>query len=82
MKAGVLEVAYEEAGPAEGTPVVLLHGFPYDVHAYDEVTPILVARGCRVIAPYLRGYGPTRFLSAGTPSGPRSPSTIPTSSTW
>jgi pimeloyl-ACP methyl ester carboxylesterase len=63
----VLEVAYEEAGPADGTTVVLLHGFPYDVRAFDEVTPLLVARGCRVIAPYLRGYGPTRFLSAGTP---------------
>jgi pimeloyl-ACP methyl ester carboxylesterase len=67
VKAGGLEVAYEEAGPAEGTPVILLHGFPYDVHAFDEVTPILVAQGCRVIVPYLRGYGPTRFLSASTP---------------
>ena len=66
-RAGVLEVAYEEAGPADGTVVVLLHGFPYDVHAYDDVTPLLVADGCRVIAPYLRGYGPTRFLSADTP---------------
>ena len=63
----VLEVAYEESGTPDGTPVVLLHGFPYDVHAFDEVTPLLVARGCRVIAPYLRGYGPTRFLSAETP---------------
>jgi pimeloyl-ACP methyl ester carboxylesterase len=67
VAAGVLEVAYEEAGPADGTPVVLLHGFPYDVHAFDEVTPLLVVRGCRVIAPYLRGYGPTGFLSAHTP---------------
>ena len=67
ITAGVLEVAYEEAGPADGTPIVLLHGFPYDVHAFDEVTPLLVGRGCRVIAPYLRGYGPTRFLSADTP---------------
>jgi pimeloyl-ACP methyl ester carboxylesterase len=66
-RAGVLEVAYEEAGPADGTVVVLLHGFPYDVHAYDDVTPLLVADGCRVIAPYLRGYGPTRFLAAATP---------------
>ena len=66
-RAGVLEVAYEEAGPADGKVVVLLHGFPYDVHAYDDVTPLLVAGGCRVIAPYLRGYGPTRFLSAETP---------------
>jgi len=67
VNGGVLEIAYEDAGPADGTPVVLLHGFPYDVHAFDEVTPLLVARGCRVVAPYLRGYGPTRFLSAGTP---------------
>src|SRR5262245_42888679 len=67
IAAGVLEVAYEEAGAADGTPVVLLHGFPYDVRAYDEVTPILVERGCRVIVPYLRGYGPTRFRSADTP---------------
>jgi pimeloyl-ACP methyl ester carboxylesterase len=64
VAAGVLEVAYEDSGPALGTPVILLHGFPYDVHAFDEVTPQLVARSCRVIAPYLRGYGPTRFLSA------------------
>jgi len=64
---GVLEIAYKDAGPADGTPVVLLHGFPYDVHAFDAVTPLLVARGCRVVAPYLRGYGPTRFLAAETP---------------
>ena len=67
VNGGVLEIAYEEAGPADGPPVVLLHGFPYDVHAFHEVTPLLVARGCRVVAPYLRGYGPTRFLSAATP---------------
>ena len=67
ISAGVLDVAYEEAGAADGTPVFLMHGFPYDVHAFDEVTPLVVARGCRVIAPYLRGYGPTRFLSADTP---------------
>ena len=65
--AGVLDVAYEEAGAPDGAPVVLLHGFPYDVHAFDEATPLLTARGCRVIAPYLRGYGPTRFLAAATP---------------
>ena len=46
---------------------MLLHGFPYDVHAYDQVTPLLVSAGCRVITPYLRGYGPTRFLSPDTP---------------
>jgi pimeloyl-ACP methyl ester carboxylesterase len=66
IEAGVLRVAYEESGAADGTPVFLLHGFPYDVHAYDEVTPLLVEAGCRVIAPYLRGYGPTRFLSPDT----------------
>ena len=65
VEAGVLRVAYEERG--DGAPVVLLHGFPYDVRAYDEVTPPLVEAGCRVIMPYLRGYGPTRFLSDDTP---------------
>lgn len=67
IEAGALSVAYEEHGPPGGTPVVLLHGFPYDVRAYDEATPPLVTTGCRVITPYLRGYGPTRFLSAATP---------------
>jgi pimeloyl-ACP methyl ester carboxylesterase len=67
IAAGVLDVAYEETGPADGTPVVLLHGFPYDVRAYDDVAPLLTAASCRVIVPYLRGYGPTRFRSAGTP---------------
>jgi pimeloyl-ACP methyl ester carboxylesterase len=67
VEAGVLSVAYEENGAANGTPVLLLHGFPYDIHAYDEVTPLLVSAGCRVIAPFLRGYGPTRFLSPDTP---------------
>jgi pimeloyl-ACP methyl ester carboxylesterase len=67
IDAGVLTVAYEEDGPADGRPVILLHGFPYDVHAYDAVAPALAAAGCRVIVPYLRGYGPTRFRSAATP---------------
>jgi len=67
IEAGVLSVAYEESGPVAGPPVLLLHGFPYDIRAYDEVTPLLVSSGCRVITPYLRGYGPTRFLSAATP---------------
>ncbi|HUL65262.1 MAG TPA: alpha/beta hydrolase [Burkholderiaceae bacterium] len=67
IDAGVLNVTYDEQGPAQGTPVLLLHGFPYDVRAYDEVIPLLVKAGCRVITPYLRGYGPTRFLSAQTP---------------
>ena len=66
IKAGLLEVSYAEAGPANGPPVILLHGWPYDVHAFDEVMPILAAAGPRVIAPYLRGYGPTRFLSPDT----------------
>ncbi len=67
IQAGVLDIAYEENGPANGNPVVLLHGFPYDIHAYHEATPLLVAQGCRVLTPYLRGYGPTRFLAAATP---------------
>jgi pimeloyl-ACP methyl ester carboxylesterase len=67
VKAGVLEVAYEESGPAGGRPVILLHGFPYDVHAYDEVARLLAREDLRVIVPYLRGYGPTRFLSEETP---------------
>jgi len=67
VAAGVLDIAYLEDGPADGPPVVLLHGFPYDVFAYEEVTPLLVAQGHRVIVPYLRGYGATRFLSDDTP---------------
>jgi pimeloyl-ACP methyl ester carboxylesterase len=66
VKAGDLDVAYVDAGPASGSPVLLLHGWPYDVHAFDEVAPILAANGHRVIVPYLRGYGPTRFLSDDT----------------
>jgi pimeloyl-ACP methyl ester carboxylesterase len=63
----VLEMAYEEHGPEDGAPVILLHGFPYDARTFDEVTPPLANQGCRVLVPYLRGYGPTRFLSAATP---------------
>jgi len=66
VEAGVLSVAYEEAGAATGTPVLLLHGFPYDPRAYDDVVPLLADAGCRVLVPYLRGYGPTRFLSDAT----------------
>lgn len=62
----VLEVAYEESGPVTGAPVLLMHGFPYDPRTYDYVVPGLVTAGCRVIVPYLRGYGPTRFLSQDT----------------
>jgi pimeloyl-ACP methyl ester carboxylesterase len=67
VRTKTLEIAYEESGPEAGIPVLLMHGFPYDPRAYDEVVPILVAAGCRTIVPYLRGYGPTRFLSADTP---------------
>ena len=67
IEAGVLDVAYFQTGPADGTPVLLMHGFPYDIHAYAEVAPRLAAQGCRVIVPELRGYGATRFLSADTP---------------
>ena len=67
VEAGVLRVAYEETGGPSGSPVLLLHGFPYDVHAYGDVTPLLGAAGCHVITPYLRGFGPTRFLSPDTP---------------
>jgi pimeloyl-ACP methyl ester carboxylesterase len=59
-----LEIGYEEHGPAGGEPVILMHGFPYDPRSFDEVAPQLAARGLRVIVPYLRGYGPTQFLSA------------------
>jgi pimeloyl-ACP methyl ester carboxylesterase len=67
VDAGVLSIACKEDGPSDGWPVVLAHGFPYDVHAYDAVAPILAAEGARVIRPYQRGFGPTRFLSAETP---------------
>lgn len=62
----VLNVAFEEHGPVGGDPVVLLHGFPYDPHSYDEIAPALGERGYRVVVPFLRGYGPTRFLSDKT----------------
>jgi pimeloyl-ACP methyl ester carboxylesterase len=67
IHAGVLEVAYVDAGARSGPPVVLMHGFPYDMHAYADVLPRLVAQGCRVIVPCLRGFGATRFLSPDTP---------------
>jgi pimeloyl-ACP methyl ester carboxylesterase len=65
--AGVLSIAYYEAGPADGPVVMLMHGFPYDIHSYVDVAPQLAAQGCRVIVPYLRGYGPTRFRDPATP---------------
>jgi len=66
IDAGVLNVGYVEAGPADGPVVLLLHGWPYDIHSFADVTPILAANGHRVIVPYLRGYGTTRFLSDDT----------------
>jgi pimeloyl-ACP methyl ester carboxylesterase len=67
IRAGVLDVAYHALGSPDGAPVLLMHGFPYDVHAYAEVAPRLAAQGCRVIVPYLRGFGPTRFVDPTTP---------------
>lgn len=61
IRAGVLDIAYEETGDPAAPPVILLHGFPYDVRAFDEVVPLLQAAGLRVLVPYLRGFGPTRF---------------------
>ena len=66
VDAGLLSVGYAEAGPADGRAVILLHGWPYDIHSYAGVTPVLAAAGYRVIVPYLRGYGTTRFLSGAT----------------
>ncbi len=67
IDAGVLNVGYAEAGPPDGPVVILLHGWPYDIHSYVDVAPLLAAAGFRVIVPYLRGYGSTRFLSGDTP---------------
>ena len=67
VRTPTLEIGYEERGEPAGAPVILLHGFPDDAHAWDAVAPPLAAKGCRVLAPYLRGYGPTRFLDAGAP---------------
>lgn len=66
VNAGLLSVAYAETGPANGPVVILLHGWPYDIHSYDEVAPLLAAKGYRVLMPYARGYGDTRFLSDKT----------------
>lgn len=66
VDAGVLNVGYAEAGPPNGPPVILLHGWPYDIHAFVDVAPLLASAGHRVIVPYLRGYGSTRFLSSET----------------
>jgi pimeloyl-ACP methyl ester carboxylesterase len=66
VDAGVLDVAYYETGPIDGPAVILLHGFPYDIHSYVDVAPQLAAQGCRVIVPYLRGFGATRFRETAT----------------
>src|SRR6516162_5992615 len=67
VRTATLEIGYEETGPAEGPPVILLHGWPSDPHDWDGVVPELAAGGCRVLVPWLRGYGPTRFLHRETP---------------
>jgi pimeloyl-ACP methyl ester carboxylesterase len=67
IDAGVLNVGYAEAGPPDSAPIILLHGWPYDVHSFVDVAPLLASTGYRVIVPYLRGYGTTRFLSSETP---------------
>lgn len=67
IEAGELSIGYAELGPENGIPVLLLHGWPYDIHSYEEVAPLLASRGCRVIVPHLRGHGTTRFLSDATP---------------
>jgi Predicted hydrolases or acyltransferases (alpha/beta hydrolase superfamily) len=67
IKAGDLDIGYVDIGPRDGQPVILLHGWPYDIHSYAEVAPQLASKGFRVIVPHLRGYGTTRFISASTP---------------
>src|SRR5262245_18453252 len=66
VNAGVLNIGYAEDGPADGPPVILLHGWPFDIHAFVDVAPLLAKAGYRVIVPYQRGYGSTTFLSADT----------------
>ena len=66
VRAGVLHVSYYPAGPPNGKAVLMLHGFPYDIHSYVDVIPLLADAGLRVIVPYLRGHGPTRFLDPST----------------
>ena len=78
IDAGLLNVGYAEAGPADGPAVILLHGWPYDIHSFIDVAPLLASAGYKVIVPYLRGYGPRAFSPAipcGTPSSRPSPST-------
>ena len=70
IDAGVLNVGYAEAGPADGPVVILLHGWPYDIHTFVDVAPMLASAGYRVIIPYVRGYGTTRFLRRHVPQRP------------
>ncbi|WP_343728617.1 alpha/beta hydrolase [Duganella sp.] len=67
VQTDTLDIGYHEAGPADGRPLILLHGFPYDIHSYAEVAPMLAKQGYRVLVPYLRGHGTTRFLDDATP---------------
>ena len=67
IRTAVLDIGYEEAGSSDGFPVILLHGFPYDVRSFDGVVPPLADAGHRVLVPYLRGYGPTRFVDPAAP---------------
>ncbi|MEJ0019103.1 MAG: alpha/beta hydrolase [Acetobacteraceae bacterium] len=67
VRTPLLEIAYQESGPANGEPVILLHGWPSDPHDWDDVAPALAEQGCRVLVPWLRGFGPTRFLDPATP---------------
>jgi len=67
VRTSILNIAYEEHGSSEGFPVVLLHGFPYDVRSWDKVVPALTDAGYHILVPYLRGYGPTRFVNENTP---------------
>jgi pimeloyl-ACP methyl ester carboxylesterase len=77
IDAGELNVGYAEAGPADGPAVLLLHGWPYDVHSFAETTPLLAARGYHVIIPSLRGHGTTRFRSRDTPRNGQPPAAGP-----
>src|ERR1017187_1825183 len=81
VRANALEVAYFEAGPGDGEAVLLLHGFPFDIHSYVDVIPRLAAAGHRVIVPYLRGHGPTRFTDSAAPRSGQQAS-IGTASDW
>src|SRR5262249_39447503 len=67
VRTPILQIAYDSHGRGDGVPVVLLHGFPDDARAFDDMAPALVSAGFRMLVPYLRGYGPTRFLNAAEP---------------